>query len=106
MYSTQPIFTTGTASKITGIKPKTIINYDNSDLIDVDRSEKNRRVFSKKDLYEILLIKYLVEKKNLTFEAVRFFLELKEELKKEGVDLIDYILPDKKSKEIEEALSL
>jgi DNA-binding transcriptional MerR regulator len=106
MYSNQPIFTTGVASKITGVKPKTIINYDNSDLLDVERSEKNRRLFSKKDLYNVLLIRYLIEKKNLTFEAVRFFLDLNDKLMDEDIDLVDYIIPEKKQKEIESVLNI
>jgi DNA-binding transcriptional MerR regulator len=106
MYSNQPIFTTGVASKITGVKPKTIINYDNSNLLDVERSEKNRRLFSKQDLYHVLLIKYLVEKRNLTFEAVRFFLDLNEKLRDDDIDLIDYIIPEKKQKEFESVLNI
>lgn len=105
-YSKQPIFTTGVASKITGVNPKTIINYDNSDLIEVDRTEKNRRMFSKKDLYEVLLIKYLIQTRNLTFEAIRFFIELRDKLRDEGIDIVDYIIPNSKQEEFEEILSL
>jgi DNA-binding transcriptional MerR regulator len=105
-YSTQPLFTTGIASKITGVKPKTIINYDNSDLLEVDRTEKNRRIFSKKDLYDVLLIRFLIQRKNLTFEAVKFFMEIKQNLKEDGVDLIDYVIPEDKQKEFDEILSL
>jgi DNA-binding transcriptional MerR regulator len=106
LYSTEPIFTTGTAAKITGIKPKTIINYDSSGLIDVSRSEKNRRLFSKKDLYELLLVKFLVKEKDLTFNAVRFFMDLKQDLKGEGVNLMEYVISAKKQKEFEERLNI
>ncbi|MBD3362863.1 MerR family transcriptional regulator [Candidatus Dojkabacteria bacterium] len=99
---TKPVFTTGMASKLTGINPKTIINYENAGLSDAHRTANNRRLFSKSDLYKILIIKYLLKEKQLTFNSAKFLFGLLEKLDADGIDGLKYILPDKiKSKFIQ-----
>jgi DNA-binding transcriptional MerR regulator len=71
-----PLFSTGVASSITGINSKTIINYENADIFEIKRSDKGRRLFSKKDLFLVLFVKYLINNYNLTFDGVKLIFDL------------------------------
>jgi len=102
--STKAVYTTGTVAKLTGINEKTIINYDTSGLVQADRTEKNRRVFSKRDIFKILLIKEFIGKKNLTYEGMKVILSLIDKAGKDGIDVLKYILPGKKIQNIERFL--
>lgn len=97
--SNKPIFTTGIAANHLGIKPKTIINYDNAGMLDIKRTKNNRRVLSRKDIFKILLVKEFVNEKNLTFEATNYLLSIIKKAKQENVDLLDIILTEETEKE-------
>lgn len=88
-----PIFTTGIAAGIVGVTAKTLINYDVWGLFSPQRTNSGRRLYSREDLYEILVIKYLFEQHHLTANAVKLVFELLEEALSRGVDLRDKILP-------------
>ncbi len=89
----KPIFTTGVASNILGIPVKTLINYENFNLTKVSRTNTGRRIYSEVDLFNILVIKHLIDNVNLTFAGVRFIIQLRGKLiEEENVDIFTYIL--------------
>ncbi len=97
---TKPLFSTGVASTITGIHPKTIINYENAGICEIERSDKGRRLFSKKDLFIVLLIKYLIEDYNLTFDGVKLVFDLCENCAEEDVKLLPHFLPENRKEKM------
>lgn len=76
----KPRFTTGIASKITGIPIKTLINYENFQLTNVQRSESGRRLYSQRDIFDVLVINFLIKEKNLSYSGVRLVKSLRDSL--------------------------
>ncbi len=105
-HSTKPLFTTGVTAQIVGTKPKTIINYECADLIEAHRTPKNRRLFSKKDIFDILLIRYLLKEKELTFKAVKYIFEVMKNLENDKINAKKYFFPKKKLEEFEELVKV
>jgi DNA-binding transcriptional MerR regulator len=102
----KPLFSTGVASSITGINAKTIINYENAGIIEIARSEKGRRLFSKKDLFKVLLIKYLIREYNLTFDGVKFIFDLCQESRQQDFQLLPLIIDQDQKEEIIEKITI
>lgn len=101
----KPIFTTGVASSILGIPVKTLINYENFDLTHVHRTNTGRRIYSEIDLFNILVIKHLIDKVGLTFAGVRFVNDLRGKLiEDENVDIFNYILSKKQIDQFVESI--
>ncbi len=102
----KPLFTTGVASKLTGINEKTIINYECAGLLKVARSEKNRRMFSKEDLLKLLIINELIRVKGLTYKGAKTVLTLIRAARKEQVDLTDQLISKKSLRKFERMVGI
>lgn len=90
----KPLFTTGVVSGLLGINPKTLINYENAGLLRIQRSKTGRRLFSRRDILRVLIIKYLINKKDVCFDGIRLTFDILREGEKNGVDLMHSIVPD------------
>lgn len=97
--NSKAVYSTGTASRILGINPKTLINYENHKLIKTQRSDSGRRLFSQVDLFKILLIRYLLHDKGMTFKGVKLLLSLLPEATKHDYDIVNSVLPDSKTED-------
>ena len=95
----RPIFPTGVAADIVGMNPKSLINYENLGLVTAQRSSKNRRLFSKKDLFTLMVVKYLLKEKKLTCSGVRYVLDLVDAASEDRIDLFLYVIPKDKREE-------
>ncbi len=89
----KPLFTTGVVSGLLHINPKTLINYENASLIHVKRSKTGRRLFSRKDIMRILIIRYLIEKKDVCFDGIRLTFDILKAGESKGVDLMYTVVP-------------
>jgi DNA-binding transcriptional MerR regulator len=102
----KPLFSTGVASTITGINPKTIINYENAGIFKIERSEKGRRLFSKKDLFKVLLTKYLINNYDLTFDGVKFVFELCRKSNSQDFNLLPFIIEEDEKEQLIEKITI
>ncbi|MBD3363567.1 MerR family transcriptional regulator [Candidatus Dojkabacteria bacterium] len=93
--SNKPVYTSGVASSILGINNKTLINYENAKLISIKRNAKGRRLYSQQDLYNILLIRYLMKEKGLTMKGIKLAKKLVNAAKKKGADIFNLLVPPK-----------
>jgi len=87
-----PLFTTGVTAAFLGIKPKTLINYENAALIKTHRSKTGRRLFSKADIFKVMMIRYFIKKKHLKFGSMKIIFNMLEESDRKGVNLYDVII--------------
>lgn len=104
--NTKPVFTTGIAAKIVGMKPKTLINYDCSGVVKVKRSESGRRLYSQKDLFKVLIAKKLIQEENLTFQGVCYIFKVMRACYKKEIDLVDVLVDEKDQSEFIDQISL
>jgi DNA-binding transcriptional MerR regulator len=87
-----PRFTTGIVANFLGIKPKTLINYENEDLVATKRSSTGRRLFSKKDVFDLLIIRHLLESEHMRYVSIRIVLDLLNQAEAQGVNLYNRII--------------
>ncbi|MDD3661948.1 MAG: MerR family transcriptional regulator [Candidatus Dojkabacteria bacterium] len=90
----KPLFTTGVVSGLLGINPKTLINYENAGLLRVHRTMTGRRLFSRRDILRILIIKYLINKKDVCFDGIKLTFDILREGERKGIDLLPTVVPD------------
>ena len=84
----QPVYTIGIIAEIMGVRPKTLRVYEERGIITPTRSEKNRRLYSQKDIDRLFYIHYLTYVRRVNLAGVKVILDLMEELepkKKEGI---------------------
>ena len=79
--SLTPLYSIGTVQKMADLTGRQIRYYEQCCLIKPKRSSGNRRLFSKKDVKKLCLIKELL-KKGLTIEGIKR--EIKESSEKSG----------------------
>jgi DNA-binding transcriptional MerR regulator len=91
----KPKYTTGVASQLLDIPVKTLINYENFHLTEVHRSKSGRRLYSEQDLFQILIIKKLMQEDNINLAGIKFLFKLREDvLAKTKVDIYAFIFED------------
>ncbi len=92
-HDDRAVFPTGVVSKFLQINAKTIINYENAGLIRIGRSSTGRRLFSRHNMLHILIIKYLLEQKDVCFDGIKLTFSILSKAKKQGVDLTASVVP-------------
>lgn len=100
-----PIYPTGIASKIVGILPKTIINYENFGILRVKRSSTDRRLFSKKDILILFVIKFLIKEKGLNFNGAKLFVDLLNKQDRFSEQLLKELVPKQRLKKLEKVIN-
>ncbi len=90
----KPLFTLSVTAEIIGVHPRTLMIYENEDLVVPFRTKTNRRRYSQKDITKLRFIRYLTNKRGVNLAGVHAILELLADATKKGLDLSKISFPD------------
>ena len=90
----KPLFTLSVTAEIMGVHPRTLMIYENENLVVPYRTKTNRRRYSQKDVKRLQFIRYLTNKQGVNLAGVAAILKLIELSEKNGVDIQKAIFPD------------
>lgn len=83
----KPLFTLSVTAEILGVHPRTLMIYENEDLVIPHRTKTNRRRYSQKDINKLQFIRFLTHKKGINLAGVHTILNLLKDSDKKGLDL-------------------
>lgn len=81
----------GEVAKILGVHDQTIRMYERKNLLHPERSLKNTRLFSNKDITKITIIITLTQELGLNLSGVKIVLSLAKKLNMTDDELLDFI---------------
>lgn len=90
----KPLFTLSVTAEILGVHPRTLMIYENENLVVPFRTKTNRRRYSQRDIRKLQFIRYLTNKKGVNLAGVEAILELINEGSKNGIELMKTNFPD------------
>lgn len=90
----KPLFTLSVAAEILGVHPRTLMIYENENLVVPARTKTNRRRYSQRDIKKLQFIRFLTNKKGVNLAGVRIILDMIHEGEKKNLDLQKTILPE------------
>jgi len=82
----KPLYTISVAAEILETHPRTLMLYEDADLIKPHRTSTNRRRYSQRDITKVQVIQHLTREKGVTLAGVRHILSLFETMKKHRVE--------------------
>lgn len=91
---TKPLFTLSVTAEIMGVHPRTLMIYENENLVVPYRTKTNRRRYSQKDVKRLQFIRYLTNRQGINLAGVSAILRLIELSEKNGIDLQKAAFPD------------
>src|SRR3989344_5499872 len=90
----KPLFTLSVAAEIIGVHPRTLMIYENKEIVIPTRTKTNRRRYSQKDVKKLQFIRYLTTKKGVNLAGVASILKLISHAEKNHLDLQKSTFPD------------
>ena len=90
----KPLFTLSVTAEILGVHPRTLMIYENENLVVPLRTKTNRRRYSQRDIKKLQFIRYLTNKKGVNLAGVQAILNLLNEGTKNGFELLKTTFPD------------
>ncbi len=90
----KPLFTLSVTAEILGVHPRTLMIYENENLVVPLRTKTNRRRYSQRDVRKLQFIRYLTNKKGVNLAGVQAILTLINEGTKNGLELTKSTFPD------------
>ncbi len=90
----KPLFTLSVAAEILGVHPRTLMIYENEELVIPSRTKTNRRRYSQRDIRKLQFIRHLTNKKGVNLAGVETVLRLIKDAEEEDVDLLKISFPD------------
>lgn len=90
----KPLFTLSVTAEILGVHPRTLMIYENENLVVPLRTKTNRRRYSQRDIRKLQFIRYLTNKKGINLAGVQAILSLLNEGTKNGLELLKTTFPD------------
>lgn len=91
---TRPLFTLSVTAEIMGVHPRTLMIYENENLVVPERTKTNRRRFSQRDIKKLQFIRFLTNKKGVNLAGVAAIIKLIELGDKNGLGLKKAVFPD------------
>jgi MerR family transcriptional regulator, heat shock protein HspR len=82
----RPIYTLGVASEMLDAHPRTLMVYEQLDMIKPQRTPTNRRRYSPRDVLKLQAIQKLTRRHGVNLAGARFILALLKELHDHEVD--------------------
>jgi MerR family transcriptional regulator/heat shock protein HspR len=82
----KPLYTISVAAEILETHPRTLMLYEDAELLEPHRTATNRRRYSQRDISKVQVIQYLTREKGVTLAGVRHILSLFEVMKKHRVE--------------------
>ena len=92
--NTKPLFTLSIAAEIIGVHQRTLMLYENENLVIPHRTKTNRRRYSPADIDRLRFIQYLTRKKGLNLAGVRTVFEILESLGEKNEAKLKEIFPE------------
>ncbi len=89
----EAILTISITASLLGIHPRTLMLYEQFNLIKPYRTKTNRRMYSVKDLEKLQLIRHLTHHKGINLMGVKLVLEALELSLDKGVDIRKQLFP-------------
>lgn len=90
----KPLFTLSVTAEILGVHPRTLMIYENENLVVPMRTKTNRRRYSQRDIRKLQFIRFLTNKKGVNLAGVEAVLNLINEGTKNGLELLKSTFPD------------
>src|ERR1700676_1803268 len=82
----KPLYTISVAAEILETHPRTLMLYEDANLIEPHRTTTNRRRYSQRDISKVQAIQHLTRERGVTLAGVRHILSLFEVMKKHRVE--------------------
>lgn len=82
----KPLYTISVAAEILETHPRTLMLYEDANLLVPFRTPTNRRRYSQRDIRKLQVIQLLTREKGVTLAGVRHILSLFEVMKKHKVE--------------------
>lgn len=82
----KPIYTLGVASEMLDAHPRTLMVYEQLEMIKPQRTATNRRRYSPRDVMKLQAIQKLTRKHGVNLAGARYILALLKELQEHSVD--------------------
>lgn len=92
--NTKPLFTLSIAAEIIGVHQRTLMLYENENLVIPHRTKTNRRRYSPADIDKLRFIQYLTRKQGLNLAGVRVLFQVLDSLGEGKEDKMKEIFPD------------
>ncbi len=92
--NSKPLFTLSIAAEIIGVHQRTLMLYENEDLVIPHRTKTNRRRYSPADIDKLRFIQFLTRKKGLNLAGVRVLFEILTSLGDKHEDKVKEIFPE------------
>src|SRR3989475_9253824 len=83
----KPLYTISVAAEILETHPRTLMLYEDANLLEPHRTATNRRRYSQRDIVKVQVIQHLTCEKGATLAAVRHILSPFEVMKRHKVEL-------------------
>ncbi len=90
----KPLFTLSVTAEILGVHPRTLMIYENEDLVVPSRTKTNRRRYSQRDIRKLQFIRFLTNKKGVNLAGVQAILTMINEGTKKNLELLKSTFPD------------
>lgn len=82
----KPLYTISVAAEILETHPRTLMLYEDANLIEPHRTTTNRRRYSQRDISKVQVIQNLTREKGVTLAGVRHILSLFDVMKKHRIE--------------------
>jgi MerR family transcriptional regulator/heat shock protein HspR len=82
----KPLYTISVAAEILETHPRTLMLYEDANLLEPHRTSTNRRRYSQRDIVKVQVIQNLTREKGVTLAGVRHILSLFEVMKRHKVE--------------------
>ena len=82
----KPLYTISVAAEILETHPRTLMLYEDANLLEPHRTPTNRRRYSQRDIVKVQVIQNLTREKGVTLAGVRHILSLFEVMKRHKVE--------------------
>ncbi len=92
--NTKPLFTLSIAAEIIGVHQRTLMLYENENLVIPHRTKTNRRRYSPMDIDKLRFIQYLTRKQGLNLAGVRVLFQVLDSLGEKKEPKMEEIFPD------------
>ena len=96
MESQKPLFTISVAASLVKVHPRTLMLYEKKGFVKPHRTEKERRLFSPKEIKFLGFVRFLTQERRINLNGVQALLEAIDAAKKEKLDLKKLLFPEYK----------
>jgi len=90
----KPLFTLAVTAEIIGVHPRTLMIYEDEELVVPARTRTNRRRYSQQDVRTLQFIQFLTRKRGINLAGASVILQMLAEGDKRGIDFRKSVFPE------------